>query len=400
TFTATGYLPNENWVGLGNYYDEVHIDSEYCVVGLEGASIFGDLTAAGSVEINKTTQTSYDGMYQISNGDPKHWSIGNNLKLSMEAASSNINDWLNHGTAAEHTTLIIGGDLYIRGDSSFPIPQYADVYVLGDCYVGTMDNVMGNLFVGGRLYATGNMYGTGKAIRQGQNGYIYLSSTDDIAAYEKDPYGASNSHIVDWDTSVSDDDEFLYTKDKVVNNLNEAIGSNAYPKWMPEADGDNRVDIAFNSSWEDLTDPFTGAVIPNGTFVVEHPGLKYSESNTSCAIGNIYNVAAWKDGNATANNFYIIIDTGDKAENVFTIKLLANTHLAADDDSTAYVHSDDRTAPYPDTIAFPYEDEDHKSFTWRPYNGKQCDPSDTSVNTFVLIKGRGTVIFDIPENVT
>lgn len=403
TFTATGYLPNENWVGLGNYYDEVHIDSEYAVIGLEGAAIFGDYTAAGSVEINNTTQTSSDGMYNIATNEPKHWSIGNNLKLSTQAASSNINDWLNHGTDDEHTTVVVGGDLYINDTCSFPIPQYVDVYVLGDCYLGTMDNVMGNLFVGGRFYATGNMNGTGKAIRQGTNGYIYLSSDDDIDEYATDPYGAANSHIVNWAANVSADDEKLYTREKAVDALNTAIGSNAYPKWVPEveeiADGGKRVDIAFNSTWHDVTDPFTHAVIPQETFVVEHPDLKYSESNTSVMLGNIYNAAAWDDGTATANNYYIIIDTGDDPKNVFTIRLLANTYLEADDDNMDHVSTDDQTDPYPNTPSG-YEDEEHKSFTWRPYNGRVCDPADTSVNTFVLIKGRGTVIFDIPENVT
>lgn len=399
TFTATGYLPNENWVGLGNYYDEVHIDSEYCVVGLEGAAIFGDYTAAGSVEINSTTQTSNDGLYNIATNEPKHWSIGNNLKLSTEAASTNINDWLNHGTSTEHTTLVIGGDLHIKDNCSFPIPQYVDVYVLGDCYLGTMDDVMGNLFVGGRLYASGNLYGTGKAIRQGKNGYIYLSSSDDMDAYEKDPYGASNSHIVDWATTVSDDNELLYTKDKVVDNLNTAIGSNSYPKWTPEVDDTKRVDIAFNSSWQDQTDPFTGAIIPRETYVAAPSELVYSDSNKSCMIGNIYNVAAFGDQGLTGNNYYIIIDTGDDPKNVFTIRLLANTHLEADDDSTVHISADYQTAEYPKS-ASGHEDKEHKSFTWRPYKGELCDPADTSVNTFVLIKGRGTVIFDIPENVT
>lgn len=404
TFTATGYLPNENWVGLGNYYDEVHIDSEYAVIGLEGAAIFGDYTAAGSVEINNTTQTGSDGMYNIATNEPKHWSIGNNLRLSVQAASSNINDWLNHGTDDEHTTIIVGGDLYINDTCSFPIPQYVDVYVLGDCHLGTMDNVMGNLFVGGRFYATGDLYGSGKAIRQAENGYIYLSNADDIDAYAIGAYGVTNSHIVDWAANISADDEKLYTRQKAVDALNMAIGSNAYPKWVPEVeeidDGGKRVDIAFNSHWEDVTDPISHKNIPKETFVVEDPGLKYSESNKSVMLGNIYDAAALVPGTAAqANNFYIIIDTGDDPENVFTIRLLANTHLEADDDSTDHISTDDQTDPYPDA-PLGYEDGEHKSFTWRPYKGNLCNPADGSVFTYVLIKGRGTVIFDIPENVT
>ena len=78
TFTATGYLPNENWLGRGYYYDEVHIDSEYCILGLgygvnESVSpqIFGDFTAAGSVEINSLNQNdSYD---PKASGKPRQW---------------------------------------------------------------------------------------------------------------------------------------------------------------------------------------------------------------------------------------------------------------------------------------------------------------------------------------
>ena len=400
TFTATGYLPNENWVGLGNYYDEVHIDSEYCVIGLEGAAIFGDYTAAGSVEINKITQTGYDGMYNISTNEPKHWSIGNNLRLSLEAADSNIADWLNHGTAEEHTTLIVGGDLYVKDNTTFKIPQYADVYVLGDCYVYNIYNMSGNLFVGGRLYATGNV-ANGVPICQDAGGYIHVSNPDDMDKYAEAPWGwgAMNTHIVDWDTTVSDDDVILFTKDKVVDKLNTAIGSNSYPKWTPEVDDSNRVDIAFNSSYQDFTDPFTGALVPHETYVAAPEGLVYSETNKSCAIGNIYNVAAFNDRNIQSNDYYIIIDTGDNPKNVFTIKLLANTHIDADDGSEDHVSTIDQTNTYP-TAAGGYEDGEHKSFTWRPYNGEDYVPSGGLVQTYVLIKGRGTVVFDIPKNVT
>ncbi len=176
-------------------------------------------------------------MYNISTNEPKHWSIGNNLRLSLEAADSNIADWLNHGTAEEHTTLIVGGDLYVKDNTTFKIPQYADVYVLGDCYVYNIHNMSGNLFVGGRLYATGNV-ANGVPICQDAGGYIHVSNPDDMDKYAEAPWGwgAMNTHIVDWDTTVSDDDVILFTKDKVVDKLNTAIGSNSYPKWTPEVD--------------------------------------------------------------------------------------------------------------------------------------------------------------------
>lgn len=401
TFTATGYLPNENWVGLGNYYDEAHIDSEYCVVGLDGATIFGNFTAAGSVEINNTTQSNYDGMYSIATYEPKHWSIGGNLQISQSMAGfGKMSEWLTNGTAEEHTTLIVGGNLIIENNSHMDIPQYVDIYVMGDCYVGTLSqNMAGNLFVGGRLYATGDLYSSGVPIiiTSDTAGHVYLSNNDDIDQYTKGAWGGTNTHIEMW--GDTDETKQILSGKDAIERLNDAIGSNSYPKWVPEADGDV-VDIAFNSynnpgapGSEDRLD-LTGRNVPMGRVVYEEEDLKFVKgSHESVTIGNIYDLSPMH-GAPAVNDYYIVIDTGDDPENIFTVRLLANRNLdPGTNDEQA--KSSNRTDKYEDD-----EEGENETFMWRPYNGAACNPSDAGTRTYVLIKGAGTVVFDIPEGVT
>lgn len=402
TFTATGYLPNENWLGRGYYYDEVHIDSEYCILGLgygvnESVSpqIFGDFTAAGSVEINSLNQNdSYD---PKASGKPRQWAIGGNLKLNKTLASTNASNWLNHGTDDEHTKLIIGGDLYIEDNEALYIPPNVDIYVLGDCYMGT-SNSKGNLFVGGRLYAQGNLYGGGVPIwaySSNGNGYVYLSNTDDIDEYSKGPYGNTNDRVEMW--GDTDEAKAIFSKDDIVEKLNIAIGSNSYPKWEPEVDNLTPVDIAFNSygggDVSGLPDPINGGVIPNNTSVFKDNALKYSATNKSCTIGNIYDVAPLNSYASGTNDYYIIIDSGDDPQNVFTVRLLANRNLIMPDHANPDVAApiSNRTDSYDSDLG------ENETFMFRPY---PYEVDDETTRMHVLIKGRGTVIFDIPQGVT
>ncbi len=402
TFTATGYLPNENWLGRGYYYDEVHIDSEYCILGLgygvnESVSpqIFGDFTAAGSVEINSLNQNdSYD---PKASGKPRQWAIGGNLKLNKTLASTNATNWLNHGTDDEHTKLIIGGDLYIEDNEALYIPPNVDIYVLGDCYMGT-SNSKGNLFVGGRLYAQGNLYGGGVPIwaySSNGNGYVYLSNSDDIDEYSKGPYGNTNDCVEMW--GDTDETKAIFSKDDIIEKLNVAIGSNSYPKWEPEVDNIDPVDIAFNSygggDVSGLNDPINGGMIPNNTNVFKDNALKYSATNKSCTIGNIYDVAPLNSYASGTNDYYIIIDSGDDPENVFTVRLLANRNLIMPDHANPDVAApiSNRTDSYDSSIG------ENETFMFRPY---PYEVDDETTRIHVLIKGRGTVIFDIPQGVT
>ncbi len=368
TFTATGYLPNENWLGRGDYYDEVHIDSEYCILGLGYGSnesvspmISGDFTAAGSVEINSLNQNDSYG------GKPRQWAIGGNLKLNKDLALNYAFTWLNHGTDTEHTKLIVGGDLYIEDNGGLNIPPNVDIYVLGDCYMGT-SNSKGNLFVGGRLYAQGNLYGGGVPIwaySSNGNGYVYLSNTDDIDEYSKGPYGNTNDRVEMW--GDTDETKAIFSKDDIIEKLNVAIGSNSYPKWEPEVDNIVPVDIAFNSygggDVSGLNDPINGGMIPNNTNVFKDNALKYSATNKSCTIGNIYDVAPLNSYASGTNDYYIIIDSGDDPENVFTVRLLANRNLIMPDHANPDVAApiSNRTDSYDSSIG------ENETFMFRPY---------------------------------
>lgn len=398
TFTATGYLPNENWLGNGYYYDEVHIDSEYCILGLgygdtESVSpkIYGDFTAAGSVEINSLSENASH------KGKPRQWAIGGNLKLNKILAGEKANTWLNHGTDDEHTKLIIGGDLYIEDNEALYIPPNVDIYVLGDCYMGT-SNSKGNLFVGGRLYAQGNLHGGGVPIwaySSNGNGYVYLSNTDDIDEYSKGPYGNTNDRVEMW--GETDETKAIFSKDDIIEKLNIAVGSNSYPKWEPEVDIATPIDIAFNTygggDVSGLVDPINGGIVPNNTNVFEDNALKYSATNKSCIIGNIYDVAPMNSYASGANDYYIIIDSGDDPQNVFTVRLLANRNLIMSDHANPDIAApiSNRTDSYDSDLG------ENETFMFRPY---PYEVDDESTRMHVLIKGRGTVIFDIPQGVT
>ncbi|MDE7194886.1 MAG: hypothetical protein K2O14_13115 [Oscillospiraceae bacterium] len=257
----------------------------------------------------------------------------------------------------------------------------------------------GNLFVGGHLYLEEDFN------FNGSSGNVYLSNMDDFTPSDK-----IHSWLDSGSYSTPDSPSPLFTKSEIIDKLNTAIGSNSYPKWIPEVETEAVVNIAFNSNWQDIPDPYdSGKIIPNSSRVFESEALKYSETNKSCIIGNIYDVGdktvvpqiPWYNGDGTIGgygdnswaaygNYYIIIDTGDNPNNVFTVRLLANRDFVNGVESP----EDNRAEKYDND---PANKEENETFSWAPY------PNNLTFGgkfTNVLIKGRGTVIFDIPEGVT
>lgn len=366
-FTATGYLPNENWLGLGWYYSDVHIDAEYATLGLGySAPTFYNVNVvcAGSATFNSVD-------IKTSSGDVGHdtvpttWAFGGNLTVASDIAGNQKLDM--NGSSTEHGILIVGGDLIVSGSGykTLSIPQYTDIYVLGNVILdGTITNIQGNLFVGGYLNAN--------SVGATSGGTIYLSNND--GRYDKDQYNNTNTHIDTWITSGSYSDGLIFSEEEIIAKLNEEIGSNNYPKWEINYNdigvslaNDAPVDILFNFGGTDID--YNSQTIPANTNVFQDSRLVYSSTNKGCIIGEIHDVAG--GGRNAGTGSFVIIDTGNDPENVFTVRLEAN-----------------RDEDY---------DGVYETFSWVPQEGSM---NDTSGPVNVLIKGCGTVIFDVADGVT
>lgn len=361
-FTATGYVPSSVVAGGGTFTSKMYFDAEYSMFtkpkgfDSQDLTIDTEMVAAGSVVFNHANANA------VSLDEPGEWYIGNNMYLKSQPVTFDLggqNGQQANAADNKHGLLVIGGDLEMDKSQPFAFgakDKYTDVYVLGDCYLGSC-NFYGNLYVAGDLIFINNNWnimdkeGTGRFYIDGEvraldgvtphlNGLNYQNDTNgagfDAVVAEVRKYGT-------WKGILETDSNYTYSASEIEDMLNEAIGGSIYPKWEINTDnfetnGSGKlktVDINFDLGYE----------TPNYVYTIDK----------DCVIGEISST-----GNQI-NEATIIIDTGGP-DDVRNIRLSANC-------------------------------ADGVSFSWCP----ETVEAGRIVN--VLTIGEGTLLVDVPDGV-
>lgn len=395
-FASTGYVPNDIYLDNGVMKTDMFFDNENVYVGAHGSAsmdIGGNLYAGGSI-INHSYITNVAEKAST-------WAIRNKYQA----------DYRNITSFKDGSLILIGGDLVLNDGGFSAESGTIDVYVLGDVYLtsNTTSFTNINLYVRGNIYFTktgtwinsfGSTYVNGNICLAGGTSKQWVWNPDKGISEEvevkQDPIVYDPTSGADIGTQLKgatgfngwkkwDDDAPGMTVAEAATKLDTLTATNVYYKWVindGHIDGKtyteakkldsyvkyidedspdvNKVTLMYNMTTEDGT--INGHTVPAYTFVNT---LTYEKG---VCEGAIIEDSITVGGNQ-ANTYTLIIDTGDKTDNVFTIRVKGNRDMDGDDDTG---------------------EDGKETFMWSP---------DTNRNMMVLVKGRGTVVIDIPDGV-
>lgn len=240
------------------------------------------------------------------------------------------------------SSMLVGGDVVMNGGGGF---ENVNVYVLGDMYVFSNGLASKNchFFVDGNVYMHKDVNDKMGLFKANGN-YIYIDANGSINEFKT---VSSQKTTEKWDDSVSS--KGCFGPDAMLDELKARTASNDYYKWVINETLPKK-EIKFSHG-------------SNPVSVVE---LKYDKAkkDTGCTITGI---SVGKDGRQFTDHA-IVIDTGDDPNNVYTIRVTGLYDL--DNNGTK------------------------ETFMWYPFS-----EYDASVRMNVIVKGRGSVVIDVPEGV-
>lgn len=345
-FAATGYVPNDIFVEGGRYFATLFFDNELTYIDAYGntdAYISGDLYTGGSL-------TNHDGI-QPATDRAVMYAIRNTY-------TNNFNSAINFASGFGRSTVLIGGDCINNRQGGF---TNANTYVLGDFYQfgNNLGTTNANYFVNGNVYLNKDVSGTANSIYT--NGKIYL--IDGSSSYGNVKIVGEVSSKGKWDSEVTKSG-FL-DMGKMIATLDEKTQTTQYYKWIIDEpylneslSSCNKQTIRFNRRYD----------APIAT--VE---LKYSDSEKGCLIEDII---CDGDGSVGWQDCALVIDTGEDESNVYTIRVKGNYDL--DNDKLNVKET------------FSWKPRDNTGTEWGPNKGVRMN---------VIVKGRGSVVVDVPEGV-
>lgn len=396
-FAATGYVPNDAYINGGYYLTDVFYDTQYTYmntfggsgenrIGL-GLSTGGDLML-GSDAMSVVHSASGDAISSEDVGKigPVTWAIRGNFYPNLGS------DMGMRGGSQ----ILVGGDIIwpnqnvgfsVKNDGytgTMPTSDHICIYVNGDFNYSGSD-LRENTWV----FVNGNVTNIGH--NKQSNARLFVTGSDTERA-EKTKTLSTDTPVEEWKTSG--DFEFGLTYDEAMELLGSKTQTISYYKWdisgNTTASDTQHVDIRINSANSDWTTA-DGEVIPANqrNFIFSYdentdsaPLIKKADGtggNEMGAIGKTFvidSINTHNDGNGHKRGQTIIIDTGNDPNNIMTIKLNATATETANG-------------------------ETHDVFSWFPENGSATSGYDVAEHKrLVLLKGRGTVLFDLPTGVT
>lgn len=356
-FAATGYVPNDAYLDGGYFLTDVFFDTEFTFTNMYGSKanfMSGDLATGGSLTLQEyilpigsgSGDYNYDFLKR-----PTTWAIRGDLNKNGGNSIA-----LRGGS-----NIFVGRDLNLTGAGPFNQVDGSgtyDVYVLGDMHMAINGTGCENV----RLFIDGDIY-VDPIANWATYGDVYCNG-------EVHMTGTGREDIIDgkWDDSAPG-----MTYDEVVEELEKRTDSDSYYKWkIKDSDvaGDFKIKLDGNNSSPSTMKP---------TFTIAYPG---SESANDATITN--KIVTRKgtitgfEGNDPGNDvpLTIVIDTGDDPNNVITL----------------------RVKPYLDIDG----DGKNETFAWFPGNHGESTGFNLGINKSktILVKGRGSVVIDIPEGTT
>lgn len=358
-FAATGYVPNDVFLDGGRFITDVFFDNEQTVVNAYGGKnmeLWGNLSTGGSLLCHQ---------YLIpSKTKTLTFAIRNKYTANFNSSVSFA------PSPYEKSTVLIGGDANLNGSGSGVGFDNANVYILGDMYVkGTLsDNT--NYFVDGNVYVQGGYWPSMKHVYT--NGVVDVTGNNNRGVNDMPAINLWSAPPVlkaktpkSWN-DMADKDGILSVKN-MITLLEEKTATNQYYKWVINDSNPSKdkyikeLDEAKPSTVVKKTIEFS----QNSEKPIPVVELKYSESEKGCIIEDV----TCDKGNTAFNDITLIIDTGEDEDNVYTIRVKPNRDFDGD------------------TV--------NETFSWYPFYEQ-----DSSTVMSILVKGRGSVVVDVPKGVT
>lgn len=393
-FAATGYVPNDAYISGGFYLTNVFYDTQFTYMNTFGGSgknrIGQDLSTGGDLMLGSDAMTViHDGgdSDAISQNDknkigPVTWAIRGNFYPNLG------NDFAIRGGSK----ILVGGDLtfdsgnnffYIKNDGysgTATLEDHVCVYINGDLNYSGAD-LKPNTWV----FVNGNVTGLGPNGHK-ENSRLFVTGNAEQRAAKTSTL-SSNCTVEEW--PLEGDFEYGLTYNKAMELLGSKTQTIAYYKWdlSKNTEGVEHIDIrlnATNSSWTD--DKGTTYEPYEGTYIISYDkntdSAKYIKSeggNENGVIGKSFVIDSIRTHGDNNNAGTILIDTGNDPNNIMTIKL---SDVAGNNTFSWFVDEEEVWWPeHKKTLGTPLG---------APNNGMRL----------VLLRGRGTVLLDLPSGIT
>ena len=394
-FAATGYVPNDAYIYSGYFLTDVFYDTQYTYINTfsggggenrigQGISTGGSLLFnEGAMSVIHSPGSFTEAAKQIG---PVTWAIRGDFYPNFSS------DFRVRGGSK----FLVGGDFIREGSESlFVIDKnddnnnYTGIEALEDhifIYVNGDFNYSGNYIKDNTwVFVNGNVSGISAL---NTNSRLYVTGTDEERAAKISALpGGVQSQVRSWPKNGTFADGLTY--DEAMELLGQKTQTIAYYKWdlSKETEGAEHIDIRLNATEGDWTDD-KNVTYKNGesTYIISY------DENTSSAnllkskgglypgvIGSAFVIdSVWTHGGNNVGQT-IIIDTGDDPDNIITIQV----------------------SDVLGTGVFSWFADEEE--TWWPEYSKEFRTPNGQINNhtrLVLIKGRGTVLIDVPAGVT
>lgn len=382
-FTATGYLPNDAYINGGYYITDVFYDTQFTYMdflggGTAGLNFIGynlytggDLCIGG--EVNTMLHTSRDSVLPSADANkigPVTWAIRGNF----------INDFGHDFDFRSGSRIIVGGDLTVpaglgnayfsHNDNGYVNPsEIANkpiyIYVNGDVNFKS-SKLLKNVY----LFINGSATGTVEP--SGNNNRIFMTHPEKSTLTINNANGLT---VEPWDWDKGATGKPGLSLKEALELLDKETETIAYPKWdlSPSLTGAEHITINLNATNSARTVGGTELEAKQGVYYIVHDEnaesaklLKDKGGHEQGVIGDKFVIDGINIASETNMSRAIVIDTGDDPNNIVMLTVKGNYGGG-------------------------------KYFMWFPEGNIGRD---NDALRSVIIKGRGTVLIDVPKGVT
>ena len=345
---GSGIITNSNGYGesrleAGTYNTPLYFDNTTTIIGY---SIGSDLTCTGSLKVNGSELDSSGSLTS-----PVTWTIGGDFE-------PNNSEWNFMNVGNRPYTVIVGGDMYLNTIAT--IRDNFEVYVAGDVYIDRGLQLSGKLWVAGDIYLLNY---------DPYLSYYYDVNSDDLFVGGNITDVTNNAEASEYFTFKGNFSVLDKTSAEWINAEETLKERTSSPEYMPlkvfeENDTPDHVSLRFNIG--------NVGYFENDISVPEYTCVNYELNINNHPNGVVVDEIIDYGNIPYGDPYGFIIDTGNDPQNVFRIQVQPN--IDSDGDGTK------------------------DTFSWTPcrvvYGENYAD------SPYILVKGRGTVIIDVPDGVT
>ena len=422
-FAATGYVPNDAYILSGHFMTDVFYDTQftyintYTSIGSASENRLGrGLSTGGNLMLYPGAMSEFNGPASCFNETikevgPVTWAIRGDFYPYFG------NDFAVRGGSK----VLVGGDFIREGpESSFTLynsgytgdadlEDHIYIYVNGDFnYNGGYTKQNTWIFVNGKV-SNLDKCDSGGRIFLTENATIDDATVGSYIKDHQEVWPMDHTHINAAGKEMTDAEIEQYHREnglsynEAMQLLGQKTATISYYKWdlSDEFKDAKKIDIRLNATNEDWVDDTTDTTYLKGesTYIISYDENTQSadlikgvgkDNNVALypgVVGNSFIInSVWTKEGADGVAGTIIIDTGDDPDNIITIQ----ASDVSNDGSGIFSWFFDDIGPTDWS-------------TWPPIHTEKFGTPAGQINNrtrLVLLRGRGTVLVDIPEGVT